>query len=140
MIWNGAVGRRCDAPTTHVVTLIGHDGEGVSVAGRFPPFKMCEGCANSVQPLHPDIAVVVRPLSLYAPEAGKERKAPEGRCPACEYSTSVNRANPSHDLDALAGLSDEARAEIDAFRDHLERHRTASAPDCRFCEVREVRA
>lgn len=38
--------------------------------------------------------------------------------------------------EAKAGLSDEARAEIDAFRDHLERHRTANATDCRFCDER----
>jgi hypothetical protein len=64
MVYEGDVRRRCHAPTTHVVTLIGHDGEGISVAGRFPPTEMCERCANSVQPLHPDIGVVVRRADL----------------------------------------------------------------------------
>jgi hypothetical protein len=46
------------------------------------------------------------------------------------------RRAPLNDLDSLAGLSPESRAELAAFRDHLEHHRAASAPDCRFCVER----
>jgi hypothetical protein len=45
-------------------------------------------------------------------------------------------AQPTPPEDWQKGLDVAACAELDAFREHLERHREANNPDCRFCRER----